>query len=80
MPKKQVPVWKAQAKKSDLSPKELMWEERRKQANLEANYAARQKRAERKKMQDALEVPHDVVEWFDRSRVSFLAALDDKQK
>lgn len=42
MPGKRVPAWKAKAKSSDLSPKELLWQERQKDSNMQANAAARQ--------------------------------------
>eukprot|EP00961_Rhodomonas_salina_P056695 761667-Rhodomonas_salina.1 len=79
MPKKQAPDWKLKAKKSDLSPKELQWQEKAREETLRKNFEARQRRAERAKAGDTLVIPEDVEDWFDRARVALLAATDDSQ-
>lgn len=56
MPKKQAPDWKLKAKKSDLSPKELQWQEKAREETLRKNFEARQRRAERAKAGDTLVV------------------------
>jgi hypothetical protein len=65
-------VWK------DVSPQELKYEQRSRESNLEANAAARAKLAQRGK-EPELNVPDEVVEWFDRSRVAYLFALEQRQ-
>jgi hypothetical protein len=65
-------VWK------DISPQELKFEQRSRESNLEANAAARAKLAQRGK-EPELNVPDEVVEWFDRSRVAYLFALEQRQ-
>ena len=52
--------------------------QRNRESNLESNAAARAKLAARGKPPD-LVIPEEVVEWFDRTRVAYLFALEQKQ-
>ena len=79
MPARKKADWQREAKEwTDLSPQQLKWEQRKRESNLEANAAARTKLAQRGKEPD-LCVPEEVVEWFDRTRVAYLFALEQKQ-
>ena len=52
-------------------------EQRNRESNLESNAAQRAKLAARNK-EPALVVPDEVLEWFDRARIAYLYALEQK--
>eukprot|EP00960_Hanusia_phi_P074969 768351-Hanusia_phi.AAC.14 len=76
--KKPQPAWKQDSKKSGMSPKELQWEEKKRMETLQANIEFRQKRSQRGK--DQIEsLPEEVFEWFDRTRVAYLFAMEQSK-
>ncbi|EKX54636.1 hypothetical protein GUITHDRAFT_100110 [Guillardia theta CCMP2712] len=78
MPRKPQPAWKQESKKSGLSPKELQWEEKKRIETLQANVEFRQKRSQRGKEQEEM-LPEEVFEWFDRTRVAYLFAMEQSK-
>ena len=79
MPARKKAEWQKEGKKwKDVSPMELKWEQKNRESNLESNAAMRARLALRGK-EPLLVIPDEVTEWFDRTRVAYLFALEQKQ-